>query len=116
MNNTPEDTRLDFIRELNKFFEIAPKVVNRELANRLLSSAIGEQTSPIASKILDEVENAGIKLTPGLVMKINDTNPEIVYQALENYLRSYGKGGGNSPSNLFFTILTNEVDKKALGF
>ncbi|WP_107668587.1 hypothetical protein [Cyanothece sp. BG0011] len=116
MNNTLKDSRLDFIRELNKFCEIAPKFVNPELANRLLSSVIGEQTSPIGNKMLDEVENAGIKLTPGLVMKINNTSPEIVDKALDNYLRSYGKGGGNNPSNLFFTILTNEIDKKSLGF
>lgn len=59
-------------------------------------------------EMFSEVKAAGIELTPGLKRLVKSSSPQNVINALTNYIKVYGKGGGNNPANLFYRILQNE--------
>ncbi|MEP0753797.1 hypothetical protein NDA03_16380 [Trichocoleus sp. Lan] len=120
-NSTPSDTqRLEVIQELHKLlatvFQAAGGSIGVEPVIRLMQfsgvcAPLATQPSPTVAEILEEVEDAGIKLTPGLVIKINNSPFQKVRDAIALYTKAYGKGGGDNPASVFSQILETEVRK-----
>ncbi len=120
-NSTPSDTqRLEVIQELHKLLATAIQAaggsIGVEPVIRLMQfsgvcAPLATQPSPTKAEILEEVEDAGIELTPTLTIKINNSPEEKVRDAVAIYTKTYGKGGGDKPARLFYRILENEVRK-----
>lgn len=115
-----DNQRLELIQELHKFLATAIQAaggsIGVEPVIRLMQFSgvcdpLATQPSPTVADILNEVEDAGIKLTPGLVIKINNSPFQKVRDAIAIYTKAYGKGGGNNPASVFSQILENEAKK-----
>ncbi|MFB2934138.1 hypothetical protein ACE1B6_02575 [Aerosakkonemataceae cyanobacterium BLCC-F154] len=113
---------LERLQEFNKCLanvkELAGGPIGLERLDRLMQFSGIDNVSSSASaltvsEILSEVEAAGIELTPGLVVLVNSSSPQNVANALSNYIKAYGKGGGNNPANLFYCILKNENQRRS---
>ncbi|MBD2006185.1 MULTISPECIES: hypothetical protein [Cyanophyceae] len=119
-NSTPSDTqRLEVIQELHKLlatvFQAAGGSIGVEPVIRLMQfsgvcAPLATQP-PTVAEILEEVKDAGIKLTPTLTIKINNSPFQKVRDAIAIYTKVYGKGGGKYPESVFCEILENEVRK-----
>ncbi|HBE20531.1 MAG TPA: hypothetical protein DDW51_23695 [Cyanobacteria bacterium UBA11367] len=114
--------RLELLQEANKLIATATQAAGGPIG---LEPVIGimqfvgvyDTPTPLQSiaveEILGEVETAGIKLTPGLVVLIKNSPRQNVLDARASYIKAYGKGGGNNPANLFYRILENENLRKS---
>ncbi|OKH40153.1 hypothetical protein NIES2119_04330 [[Phormidium ambiguum] IAM M-71] len=112
-NTNPTERLQEFNKCLANVKELAGGPIGLERLDRLMQFSGIDNVSSSApaltvSEILSEVEAAGIELTPGLVLLVNSSSPQNVANALSNYIKAYGKGGGNNPTNLFYRILENE--------
>ena len=114
--------RLEMLKEANKLLTTATKAAGSPIGvepviSILQFSGVYEASTTISTstvgEILNEVETAGIELTPGLVVLVNSSSPQNVANALSSYIKAYGKGGGNNPANLFYRILENENRRRS---
>lgn len=114
--------RLEMLKEANKLLTTATKAAGSPIGvepviSILQFSGVYEASITIEAstfgEILNEVETAGIELTPGLERLVNSSSPQNVMNALTSYIEVYGKGGGNNPAKLFYRILQNENRRRS---
>lgn len=115
--------RLEFIQEINKLLatvrEAAGAPIGVEPVIGLMQfsgvyNTSATQPSPTLAEILGEVEQeAGIELSPGLVVLIKNSPYQNVRDAIAIYVKTYGRGGGDKSVGLFYRILETENRRKS---